>query len=95
MKNNFTKITIWVILILLTLALVLPSILPIFERSSQSSISAEQLQQIQNQIKINNISTTTAPASSEAERVAEEERLNTIQKEAEETLKKSSEEAAR
>ena len=92
MNNKFTKITIWIILILLTLALVLPSILPLFGQKT-TTITPEQLQQIQSQIQTQNIS--TQPASSETERKSAENKIIEIQKTAEEELKKSSEEASR
>ena len=93
MQNKFAKITIWIVLVLLTLALVLPSILPIFQQNTKTTITPAQLQQIQDNIKIKNIS--TQPSSPEAERKAAEEKINAIQKIEEEKLKKSSEEADR
>ncbi len=83
-SNKFTKATIWVILILLSLALVLPSVLPLF--NTQEPTNSTQ------QISINDI--VTQVSSSEVEKQNAENTKN-IEAQAEENLKKSSEEIAR
>ncbi len=71
-KNMATKIVIWIILILLSLALILPFITPLFQKFSGSSVEQTQ------KIDINNIQTEIQVSTPESARKAQEDAIAAI-----------------